>query len=206
MASAGRSGVQAGRQGENRFARGLTEVFAPAHIVIGLPPVVGAITSGQAGVAWGALTAVLCGGIPLGVLLVGVRSGRFGDMHVKDRAQRPKLIGLIVALVVAALALMIMLGAPRLMVAGATAMLSTLAVTGPITLWWKISFHTAVAAGGVVMLAWILPPLPVYAAGAVVVAAIAWSRIVIRDHSPAQALAGVLAGGAATWLTLAIFL
>ncbi|MBE3010817.1 hypothetical protein IL992_16670 [Microbispora sp. NEAU-D428] len=197
--------MPAGRQGENRFARGLTEVFAPAHIVIGLPLVVGATTSGWAGVAWGALTAALCGGIPLGVLLAGVRSGRFGDKHVKDRAQRPKLIGLIVALVVTVLALMVMLGAPRLMVAGAAAMLSTLAVTGPVTLWWKISFHTAVAAGGVVMLAWILPPVPVYTAGAVLVAALAWSRVVIRDHTLAQTVAGAIAGGAATWLTLAVF-
>ncbi|GIH63813.1 hypothetical protein Msi02_46300 [Microbispora siamensis] len=167
---------------------------------------VGAITSGWAGVAWGALAAALCGGIPLGVLLLGVRSGRFGDKHVKDRAQRPKLIALIVVLVGTVLALMVMLGAPRLMVAGATAMLSTLAVTGPVTLWWKISFHTAVAAGGVVMLAWILPPVPVYAAGAVLVAALAWSRVVIRDHTLAQTVAGAMVGGAATWLTLAIFL
>ncbi|WP_310742281.1 hypothetical protein [Microbispora sp. H13382] len=209
MASAGRGGMRAGRQGdreENRVARGLTEVFAPAHIVMGLPLVVGAVTGGWAGAAWGALTAALCGGIPLGVLLAGVRSGRFGDKHVRDRAQRPKLIGLIVVLVVTALALMVMLGAPRLMVAGVTAMLATLAVTGPVTLWWKISFHTAVAAGGVVMLAWVLPPVPVYAAGAVLVSALAWSRVVIRDHTAAQTVAGAAAGGAATWLTLAVLL
>ena len=191
---------------ENRVARGLTELFAPAHIVIGLPLVMGAVTGGWPGVAWGALTSALCGGIPLGVLLAGVRSGRFGDKHVGDRAQRPKLIGLIIVLVVAVLAVMVMLGAPRLMVAGAAAMLSTLAVTGPVTLWWKISFHTAVAAGGVVMLAWVLPPVPVYAAGVALVAALAWSRVVIRDHTAAQTVAGAVAGGAATWLTLAVLL
>ncbi|NJP29794.1 hypothetical protein FLW53_37530 [Microbispora sp. SCL1-1] len=61
----------------------------------------GAISDGWTGVAWGALTAAVCGGIPLGVLLLGVRSGRFGDKHVRDRAQRPKLLALIVALVAA---------------------------------------------------------------------------------------------------------
>ncbi|MEU0485691.1 phosphatase PAP2 family protein [Streptosporangium sp. NPDC006013] len=182
----------------------MTEVFAPAHFVIGLPLTVGAVTDSWIGLGWGALAAGLCGGIPLGVILTGVRSGRFGDKHITDRSQRPWLIGVIVALVLTALALLVVLGAPHVMVACVTIMLATLAVTGPITFWWKISFHTAVAAGSVVMLAWLLPPVPVYVAGSMLVAAIAWSRVVIRDHTPAQTAAGAIAGGAATWLTLAI--
>ncbi|MEO3855696.1 phosphatase PAP2 family protein [Acrocarpospora sp. B8E8] len=75
-------------------------------------------------------------------------------------------------------------------------------MTGPITFWWKISFHTAVAAGSVVMLAWLLPPAPVYAVGAALVMVIAWSRVTLGDHTPAQTAAGVLAGGAATWTIL----
>jgi hypothetical protein len=43
----------------------------------------------------------------------------------------------------------------------------------------------------------------VLAAGAVVVALIGWARAVIRDHTPAQALAGAAAGAVATWVTLA---
>ncbi len=198
--------MQAGPQGENRFAHGLTEIFAPAHFVIALPFVVGALTGGWYGLAWGALAASLCGGIPLAVIMAGVRSGRFGDKHISDRAQRPWLIGVIVALVVAALALLVVLGAPDVMIACVAVMLATLAVTGPITFWWKISFHTAVATGSVVMLARLLPPAPVYAAGAVLVGAITWSRVTLKDHTPAQAAAGTLAGGTATWLVLATLL
>ncbi|MFI0423443.1 phosphatase PAP2 family protein [Spongiactinospora sp. 9N601] len=184
----------------------MTELFAPAHLVIGLPLIVGAITGGWAGIGWGALAAGLCGGIPLIVITAGVRSGRFVDKHITDRAHRPWLIGVIFTLVIITMTLMVTLGAPPVMVAGVAAMLVTLAVTGPITFWWKISFHTAVAAGSVVMLAWILPPVPVYAAGVVLTAAIAWSRVVIRDHTPAQTIAGALGGGAATWLTLTALL
>jgi amino acid permease len=181
-------------------------VFAPAHFVMGLPLAVGAITGGWQGLAWAAVAAALCGGIPALLIAAGVKSGRFVDRHITDRAQRPKLIGIIVALVVAALVLLVALGAPRVMVACVAIMLATLAVVGPITFWWKISFHTAVAAGSVVMLAQVLPPLPVYLTGAAVVAAIAWSRAMIRDHTPAQTTAGAAAGAAATWATLAVLL
>ncbi|MBG0818925.1 phosphatase PAP2 family protein [Planomonospora sp. ID82291] len=187
-------------------ARWLTEVFAPAHFVMGLPLAVGAVTGGWSGLGWALLAAGLCGGIPALVIAAGVKSGRFGDKHITDRAQRPWLIGVIVALVVLALVLLVVLGAPRVMVACVSIMLATLAVVGPITFWWKISFHTAVAAGSVVMLAWVLPPAPVYAVGAVVVAAIGWSRVMIRDHTPAQVTAGTVAGAAATWATLAVLL
>ncbi|MBE1566513.1 hypothetical protein [Nonomuraea africana] len=181
-------------------------MFAPAHLVIGLPLAVGAISSGWAGLGWGALAAALCGGIPAGVIALGVKSGRFGNRHITTRSERPKLIAVIVALVVAALVLLAVLGAPMVMVACVAIMLATLAVVGPITLVWKISFHTAVAAGSVVMLAKLLPAVPVWVLGGLVVAAIGWSRVAINDHTAAQVSAGAVAGAAASWLTLAVLL
>ncbi|WP_246644969.1 DUF6545 domain-containing protein [Nonomuraea ceibae] len=83
-------------------------------------------------VGWGALAAGLCGGIPAVVIFGGVRKGWFGDWHIGERSQRPKLVAVIVALVVLALALLVVLGAPRVMVACVTIMLATLAVIGPI--------------------------------------------------------------------------
>ncbi|MFF4779034.1 hypothetical protein ACFY05_40040 [Microtetraspora fusca] len=184
-------------------ARAVTEVFAPAPLVIGLPLVVGATTNGWAGVAWGAVASGLCGGIPAVVIRAGVRSGRFSDRHIGDRKQRPWLIGVIVALVVLTLLLLAALGAPRVMVAAVAAMLATLAIVGPVTHWWKISFHTAVASGSVVFLAHIWPALPVYLVGGLLVAVIAWGRVRLGDHTAAQAVAGAAAGAAATWGTLA---
>jgi hypothetical protein len=184
----------------------MTDLFAPMWIVMSLPLLVGAISSGWAGFGWGVLAAVLCGGIPAVVIFGGVRRGWFGDWHIGERSQRPKLVAVIVALVVLALTLLLVFGAPRVMVACVAIMLATLAVAGPITLAWKISFHTAVAAGSVVMLAWVLPALPVLAAGGVLVALIGWARAEIGDHTPAQALAGAAAGAAATAATLTVLL
>ncbi|WP_157549741.1 hypothetical protein [Nonomuraea candida] len=150
-----------------------------------LPLAVGAVTSGWAGLGWGALAAGLCGGVPAVVIFGGVRKGWFGDWHIGERSQRPKLVAVIVALVVLALALLAALGAPRVMVACVTIMLATLAVVGPITLRWKISFHTAVAAGSVVMLAWVLPwPAVVLAAGALVVARVGGAGAEVLPHTP----------------------
>ncbi|MFD8529470.1 hypothetical protein ACFV0L_18820 [Streptosporangium canum] len=181
----------------------MTEVFAPAHLVISLPLLVGAVSSGWAGLGWGALAAGLCGGIPFAVIALGVKSGRFGNRHITSRTERPKLVAIIVALVVTALGLLVVLGAPRVMVACVAIMLATLAVVGPITMVWKVSFHTAVAAGAVAMLAQVLPAVPVYVVGGLLVALTGWSRVVIRDHTPAQVLVGAMAGASATWVTLA---
>ncbi|GAA2691616.1 hypothetical protein GCM10010412_081960 [Nonomuraea recticatena] len=182
----------------------MTEVFAPAHLVIGLPLAVGGVSSGWSGLGWGALAAALCGGVPAGVIALGVKSGRFGNRHITTRSERPKLVAVIVALVVAALVLLAVLGAPSVMVACVAIMLATLAVVGPITLVWKISFHTAVAAGSVVMLAAVLPAVPVWVVGGLVVAAIGWSRVTINDHTVGQVVAGSVAGAAATAATLAV--
>ncbi|WP_030452125.1 hypothetical protein [Herbidospora cretacea] len=196
----------ASKTGSRSVARGVTEVFAPAHLVLGLPLAVGAIAGGWEGLGWGAVVSALCGGIPFGVIVAGVRSGRFGDRHISDRAQRPWFIGVTVVVVSGTLVLLTIVGAPLVSIACVAVMLATLAVTGSITLRWKISFHTAVAAGSVVVVAWLLPPVPVYVVGTAFVGAIAWSRVTLGDHTAAQAAAGVAAGGAAATLVLAALL
>ncbi|MFG3438388.1 hypothetical protein ACGF0J_14185 [Nonomuraea sp. NPDC047897] len=183
----------------------MTDLFAPMWIVMSLPLAVGTVTSGWAGFGWGVLAAALCGGIPAVIIFGGVRKGWFGDWHIGERSQRPKLVAVIVALVVIAVGLLVAFDAPRVMVACVVIMLATLAVVGPITMRWKISFHTAVAAGSVVMLAWVLPwPGVVLGAGGALVALIGWARVVIRDHTAAQTAAGAMAGAVATWATLAV--
>jgi membrane-associated phospholipid phosphatase len=61
-----------------------------------------------------------------------------------------------------------------------------------ITLWWKISVHAAIAAGAatVLLLVFGLALLVVWP----LVALIAWSRVQVGDHTPAQVLAGIALG------------
>ncbi|NUT40859.1 MAG: phosphatase PAP2 family protein [Thermoactinospora sp.] len=189
----------------DRVARWTTELFAPQVLVIAMPPVVGLIAEGWAGASWGLLASALCGGIPAAVIAVGVRLGRLDSRHLVDRAKRTKPLLAAVVSVVLALVLLVVLGAPDLLVATVTGMLAALAVAVPVTLWWKISFHAAVAAGTAVVFAHVLPPAPTAAVAAALLVLICWARVRLTHHTPAQVLAGLAVGMATTWGSLAAF-
>ncbi|WP_433239047.1 hypothetical protein ACQPYK_31920 [Streptosporangium sp. CA-135522] len=194
-----------GRRATAAAARWVTGLFAPQVLVIVLPPVVGLVADGWLGAGWGLVASALCGGVPAGVILAGVRSGRLDSHHLVDRASRTKPLLVAVVAVLVALVLLASLGAPRLLVATVTAMLAALALTVPITLRWKVSFHAAVSAGTVVVLARVLPAVPTLVAGALIVATVCWARVRLRHHTPAQVAAGVVIGAGSAWATLAAF-
>jgi uncharacterized membrane protein (DUF4010 family) len=187
------------------LARRVTNLLAPQVLVIAMPPAVGLIAQGWAGAAWGLVASALCGGVPAAVIAVGVRSGRLDSHHIVDRGRRTGPLLAAVAAVLFALVVLGLFGAPTLLVATVTAMLAALAVTIPVTLRWKISFHAAVSAGTVVVLAHVLPPVPTLLAGAAVVALVCWARVRLTHHTWTQVGAGVLVGALVTWGTLAAF-
>lgn len=186
-------------------AKRVTDLLAPQVLVIIMPPAVGLIAHGWSGAAWGLAASALCGGVPAAVIALGVRSGRLDSHHIVDRTRRTGPLLAAVAAVLVALVLLVALGAPTLLVATVTAMLVALAVTVPVTMRWKISFHAAVCAGTVVVLAHVLPAVPTGLAGAAVVALVCWARVRLAHHTWAQVAAGALVGVAATWATLAAF-
>ncbi|WP_207757770.1 hypothetical protein, partial [Nonomuraea cypriaca] len=153
----------------------------------------------------GLVASGLCGGVPAAMIALGVRSGRLDSHHIVDRARRTGPLLAAVAAVLVALALLVVLGAPALLVATVTAMLVALGVTVPITLRWKISFHAAVCAGTVVVLTKVLPAWPAAIAGAAVVALVCWARVRLTHHTWAQVAAGAAVGTLTTWATLAAF-
>lgn len=198
----GESGGAAGERPAGRIldgvARGVTELFAPQVLVIVVPPLVGLLAQGWAGAAWGLVASALCGGVPAMVIAAGVRSGRLDSRHLLDRASRTRPLLAAVAAVLAALVLLVGMGAPTLLVATVSAMLVALAVTVPITLRWKISFHSAVSGGMVVVLSLVLPAPPTLAAGAVVLGVVCWARVRLAHHTTAQVIAGLAVGVAVT--------
>ena len=64
--------------------------------------------------------------------------------------------------------------------------------TALVTSAWKISVHQAVSAGAVIMLAQTYGPWALSAY--ILVAVVGWSRVELRDHTPAQVIAGTLLG------------
>jgi hypothetical protein len=179
-----------------RLARLVTEVLAPAPVIAALLLAVAwhsAATPGEA-LKWALLAAAFCSFLPMLYILRGVRRGRLTDHHVRLRRQRRGPLLVAVGSVLIGLTLLLVTGAPRDVVAlvGAGAVGLLVAVT--ITLVWKISVHVAVASGAVVVLALVFGPALL--ALAPLVALCAWARVAVRDHTPAQVVAGAAVGAA----------
>jgi len=111
------------------------------------------------------------------------------------RRQRPT--SLLAALIsgLAGLAVLLALDPSRQPVALVIAMLTGLAATLVATLWWKLSVHTAAASGTVAILALTFGPVLTLSLPAV--ALVAWARVRLGDHTPAQTVAGGALGGLA---------
>ncbi|WP_311699063.1 phosphatase PAP2 family protein [Streptomyces gibsoniae] len=181
---------------ESRMARLITDTLAPANLVIAILLVIGwHSTSSVTGLGWGLLAALFCGGIPFAVIMLGVKRGNWTDKHVRIREQRAVPLLATMASVLIGISLLVALRAPREVFALVVAMLVGLITTMIVTIWWKVSVHTAVAGGVVVIL---LLAYGAHVAPLVLgVAAVAWSRVALRDHTPAQTVVGALLGALA---------
>lgn len=180
--------------GVDRAARLLTELLAPSVVVTLLPLAVAwaATRAVLPTVGWGVLVALTSSILPMAVIIWGARSGRWDSHHVRNREGRlvPFLVLIVLSLV--GLGLLLALGAPWPVIALDVIMLATLFVTGAITVRWKVSMHAAVCAGAAVVL--VVTYGPAWWLSLLLVAGVAWSRVRVRDHTPAQVVVGSVLG------------
>ncbi len=139
---------------------------------------------------------------PMMYILVGVRMGKFTDPDVSMRSQRigPFLFGIISASI--GLGTLFVTHGPKNL---QTLMLITIVsgiVMMIITLWWKISIHASslAAASTVLIVLYGSVLLPIF----VLLAAVCWSRVILRRHTLGQVIAGSLVSIALTLFVLAI--
>lgn len=183
-----------------RLARVVTEALAPAVLVAGISL---AVAWHSRSMGWGIVAALFASGIPISYIVRGIRKGHYRDHHVSVRERRPAVILFAAASVGVGLALMIMLRAPRELVALVVAMLAGLALTLVVTKWWgKVSFHTAVASGTATTLVLVFGPWLHLAW--LLVGLIAWSRVRLREHTVTQTLIGAVLGAAAAGVVFPI--
>ncbi|MFE6833232.1 hypothetical protein ACFVFI_00095 [Streptomyces sp. NPDC057705] len=185
-----------------KASRVLSDVLAPANLVVALLLLVGwHSTTSWTGLGWGLLGALFCGVVPIGIIVLGVRRGALTDQHIRVRRQRIVPMGLSLLSVIAGITLLHVLGAPRDVFALVVAMLVGLVSSLLVTVGWQISVHMSVAGGTVMILALVFGPVVLPAA--LIAAAVGWSRLVLKAHTPAQLLAGAALGGTAA-LTFAL--
>jgi len=186
---------------ESRAARLVTDYFEPKNWILVVTLLVGWHADKLAGVGWGLFGALFAAVIPVLFIKVGIKRGTWADRHLGVRQQRLVVLVFIICSVTTGTLLMGLLGAPSAMVALIAAMVATLVVIMAITFAWKISVHAAVSSGSVAILAltygpWLLAAYPL-------VALIGWSRIALRDHTPAQVAAGTALGAVVAAATFA---
>ncbi|MGW0436618.1 phosphatase PAP2 family protein [Micromonospora sp. NPDC003197] len=190
----------------HRIASVITEAFAPA-VLAGLLPLVIALhasTNLLAGLGWAALAVFFSAVIPYGIIWLGVRRGQLTDHHIGVREQRrkPLLLGLVSVLV--GLALLLVLGAPRPLIAMIVVIFGVVLILAVVNMFWKLSGHTAVASGSATVL--VIAFGPALLAAFVIVVAVGWSRVQLRAHTPTQVVTGFIAGiliAAPTYLLVA---
>ncbi|KOT80923.1 hypothetical protein ADK70_27130 [Streptomyces rimosus subsp. pseudoverticillatus] len=180
--------------GESRPARLITDSLEPKTWIIAVTVLMGWHADRLAGVGWGLVAALFSAAVPVLFIKWGEQRGHWGDRHVRRRQDRLVVIPGIMASVTTGIALMVLLDAPNEMIALIVAMLVTLIAILIITLAWKVSVHSAVSAGAIMMLALAYGPwaLPAF----LLVALVGWSRVKLQDHSLAQVVVGTLLGPA----------
>jgi len=150
---------------------------------------------------WTAIYSVLVVLVPLLYVVWLFHTGQVADLDVRIRGQRTRPLLVTLATAMTALAVLYLGAAPKLLIALASAnTLQTVLFLG-ITRRWKISAHSA-AAATLATLGWLLIGSGALAL-TVGVPVIAWSRIRLHHHTPAQTVAGAALGSS---LVLAVLL
>jgi membrane-associated phospholipid phosphatase len=177
-----------------RVARLVSELLSPPPILAVLALLVAWDSSPTPAMAilWGGIAAVSASVLPYALILRGVRQGRLSDKNISLRQQRIRFAAVAITSILTGLAVLAAFDAPAEMVALQASIAAGVACGWVITIWWKISVHAAIAAGAatVLLLVFGLALLVVWP----LVALIAWSRVQVGDHTPAQVLAGIALG------------
>jgi membrane-associated phospholipid phosphatase len=177
-----------------RVARLVGELLSPPPILVAVALAVAWASSPTRAMAvvWGTVAALFASVLPYTLILRGVRRGHLSDRNISLREQRIRFGVVAIASILLGLAVLAALDAPAEMVALLASIAIGVACGWVVTLWWKISVHAAIAAGAATVLPLVFGPalLAVWP----LVALIAWSRVQVGDHTPAQALAGVALG------------
>ncbi|MGW3039532.1 hypothetical protein ACWC9T_05645 [Kitasatospora sp. NPDC001159] len=181
------------------WARRVTDGVEPKNVIIAVCLLIGGLRYGLAGLGWAAFAALFAAVIPTLFIQRGIRKGTLEDRHVGHRQRRLTVIPFIMGSVLTSFAVMIWLDAPTDLTAMVAAMFASLIPILVITVWWKVSVHTAVASGAAACLGIALGPLWLLLYP--LVAVIGWSRVVLRDHTTAQTIVGAVVGAVTAGLT-----
>lgn len=180
----------------------LGEYIAYGISQLGSPPVFGLLafiliaTSLTLSQVWYWLGLYLLLGLftPMGFIIWQLRCGQITDLDIHVREQRQKSMIVTIASFMAAWAAMLIGRAPAILTLLTGIGAIQWIIIFAITLRWKISVHSASATGVTLLILHIfgLSAVPLV----ISLPLVAWSRVKLRHHTPAQTIAGTALGTA----------
>ncbi len=139
------------------------------------------------------LIVVLIALVPIAALMIRqVRQGAWANVDASNHAERPLLFAVGIVALAALLGSVLVFRPGSFLIRGASGVLIMLAVCAVATRWVKVSLHMAFGALATTTLLSLGSPV-----GWVLLAvmpALAWSRLALERHRPAEVAAGVLVG------------
>lgn len=152
-----------------------------------------AVTPSPLGWLCAALYITLTIVLPCAYIVSLVRRGKATDFHLPNRQERMRPLQITLALTTLAWILMLLLQAPHLLQVVALANFVQTLLFFVVTFYWKISLHSAAAAGLAALCLLISGALalPVLA----LVLLVGWSRLYLRRHTLSQITMGAIVGG-----------
>ena len=179
----------------------ISQVGSPPVLAVVAMALLASTLSSPRAWRWAGVYVFLAIVTPILYLLWLLSHGWVSDLDVQLREERARPLIFSIACAGVAWLVLALGGAPLEMVVVAGGLWLQMAVISGITLWWKISVHSA-AAAGVATLIWSLigATLPLL----VGVVIIAWSRVRLRRHTVAQTIAGAALGFAIFWVAVSV--
>jgi membrane-associated phospholipid phosphatase len=177
---------------KDRWARIVSGVLSPLSIAIAAVAVAGYAINDESALSWIALYIALSILPPTLYIMYLVRKGIVTDFHLNVRKERTKPFLIMTANTAVVFLVMLLLGAPKLiLIVIATAVLQLFFML-LITLRWKISGHCTAVAGLVVLALALFGEnlLP----STLLIPLVTWSRIRLKRHTLAQTVAGSFMG------------
>ena len=160
-------------------------------------------TSNDEAIKWSLISLALSVFPVLTVVLYLVRRRKLEGIFINTRQQRSRIYLLAIACAVAGYIVLIIFKAPELLRAAFLSGLIAVALFMVINLFWKISLHTAFITASVAVLIIVYEKTAAWTV--IFIPLIAWARLEMRLHTPAQVFAGALLSAAIVTIVFGLF-
>jgi hypothetical protein len=182
----------------DRLARWISVLFDSSFLSLPIFLALGFASSGFSGLLCAIIVLLIVTGIPLAYLLLGRRRGWVSDLELSRREERPRFILVSLSSDVLALAILWLGNGPHLLCLIVLTYFCLAIVMFTISSFWKISMHMAGVSGFSTALVFVFGAPALWAFLSLPM--VAWARLHRHKHTPAQLVAGALAGVLVTLL------